>query len=155
MVRRFRDTGHLLRLAGLFALGGGLFAIASLFMVPDGFGRYGHYRPGALADNRAPAPRYADTASCAGCHDDIVAARQGSRHVQVRCQACHGPLAAHAADPAADTPARPDAATLCLNCHRQLAARPAAFPQIEPVDHAGGESCLSCHNPHHPEPEGS
>ena len=42
MVRRLRDTEHLLRLAGLFAIGGGLFAIASLFMVPEGFGRYGH-----------------------------------------------------------------------------------------------------------------
>jgi len=155
MVRRLRDTEHLLRLAGLFAIGGGLFAIASLFMVPEGFGRYGHYRPGALDDNRAFAPRYADSASCAGCHDDIVAARQGSRHAAIRCQACHGPLAAHATDPTTATPARPDATTLCLTCHRQLAGRPAAFPQIEPDGHAGGESCRSCHNPHHPEPEGT
>lgn len=155
MIRRLRDTEHLLRLAGLFAIGGALFAIASLFEVPAGFGRYGHYRPGALDDNRAHVAHFADTASCAVCHDDIAASRQGSRHAQIRCQACHGPLARHADDPAAVTPTLPDPATLCLTCHRRLAARPAAFPQIDPGPHAGGESCVSCHNPHHPEPEGS
>lgn len=152
---RLRDMGHLLRLAGLFAAGGGLFALLSLVMVPDDFGQLGHYRTGALADNRLPELVHADGATCGDCHDDVVAIRRGSRHERVACQACHGPLAAHAADPAASMPVRPDPARLCLGCHARLIGRPTDFPQVEPVEHAGDQPCAACHQPHHPEPEGA
>lgn len=155
MAGRWRDSAHLLRMAGLFGVGLGLFALVSTFMVPDGFGRFGHYRAGALDDNRAPAPVYGDSRDCAQCHDDVVAARTGSRHETIACQACHGPLAAHVADPSAAVPERPDPTRLCVSCHQQLAGRPSGFPQVEPAEHAGDEPCASCHRPHHPEPEGA
>jgi hypothetical protein len=150
---RFRDVSHLIRMAALFAVGIGLFIVVSRLMVPKGFGQYGHFRAGALADNAAVPLAYADGADCAQCHDDIVAKRQGSKHATIHCQICHGPLAAHAADPSAMKPVLPDAATLCVRCHAQLAARPAKFPQVAPADHSGGSPCKDCHNPHHPEPE--
>ena len=155
MNERFRHVDHLLRMAALFAAGTALFFIVARLMVPKGFGEYGHYRSGALADNRAVPLAFADGAACAQCHDDIVASRQGSRHAALNCQVCHGPLAAHAADPSAAAPVLPDPAVLCVRCHGALAARPAKFPQVDPAEHAGGAPCKQCHNPHHPEPEAS
>ena len=130
MQRRFQDVEHLLRLAALFAGGFLLFIAIRWLLVPDDFGVYGHYRAGALADSRKPAPVFAGAASCADCHDDVVASRADGGHEDVRCEACHGPLARHADDPAALIPERPDAATLCLRCHLRDAAKPAGFPQV-------------------------
>lgn len=147
----FKDREHYLRAGILLAVGMVAFLAFRAFMVPKGFGTYGHYREGALADNRARPLTFAGHAACEECHVDVVELRVGSRHQRVNCEACHGALAAHAADPAAVTPKLPDAATLCLTCHAQNVARPAKFPQIDPKDHAGDEPCTTCHRPHHPE----
>ena len=53
MQKFFRDKEHLVRVAALFAAGFVLFVLARALFVPKGFGLYGHYRAGALADNRA------------------------------------------------------------------------------------------------------
>ncbi len=142
-------------MAALFVGGTLLFFGLSRLMVPPGYGEFGHYRAGALDDARQRPLVFADGNACGGCHDDIVTARQGSKHAQVRCQACHGALAAHAEDPSAQTPQLPDPVKLCVTCHTQLVGRPATFPQVDPADHSGGAPCRNCHNPHHPEPEGS
>jgi hypothetical protein len=150
---RFKDREHYLRAALLFGAGVALFLFARGFFVPRDFGLYGHFRPGALADNRSRPVAFAGMKACEECHDDVVKTREGSKHRQVHCEACHGALAAHAQDPSAVTPVPPEAKTLCLVCHLANSARPASFPQIDPVEHAGADPCLSCHGPHHPEPE--
>lgn len=150
MQSRFQDVEHLLRLAGIFACGLLLFIVIRWLLVPDDFGVYGHYRAGALADNRQPAPAFAGADACAECHDDVVAARVGGGHEGIRCEACHGALARHAADPVALVPERPDAATLCVRCHLSAVARPATFPQVDPIEHADGDPCDDCHLPHAP-----
>ncbi len=149
----FQDGQHLLRVAGLFAAGILLFLLMRGILVPESFGRYGHYRAGALADNRQRPMAFAGRAACLDCHSDVPEEQKGSRHERISCESCHGPLAAHAADPEKAKAVKPDPRTLCVQCHLVRVGRPAGFPQIDPQKHYDGGACQSCHKPHHPEPE--
>jgi hypothetical protein len=150
-MERFRDKEHLVRMAALFVAALGLFLVVRALLVPKGFGAYGHFRAGALKDNAARPLRFAGRAACADCHDDIVQKRKGSKHERVGCEACHGALAVHAADPEKLAPQKPDGKTVCLVCHLENVAKPKGFPQVDPQEHGDGGPCTSCHNPHHPE----
>ena len=150
MSSRFRDYEHVLRMAGLFAVGIALFLLVRAWLVPHDFGVYGHYRASAIEDNRARPVRFAGRAACAGCHDDVVTARKGSRHEHIGCEACHGALAVHAAGPDDARPARPDPRVTCIRCHDTRAGKPAALPQVDVKDHAPQGPCTECHQPHHP-----
>jgi hypothetical protein len=146
----FKDTGHLFRLAGLFVAGIVLFLVIRGFMVPSSFGQYGHYRGNALAEIAARPFNFAGHEACETCHTDVFDKKKGGKHAHVNCEACHGPLARHADDPASLTPARLDTAVLCVRCHETNAAKPRNFPQIVSVDHANGLPCETCHQPHTP-----
>ena len=151
MRRYLADSQHLLRAALLLVAGALLFVVMRAALVPEGFGEHGHYRSGALLDNQNPPLQFAGRAACEECHTDVVAARQGSKHERIGCEACHGPLAAHAADPGAAAPQRPDPQHLCLVCHMRKVTAPASFPQVNPAEHGAGQACASCHLPHHPD----
>jgi predicted CXXCH cytochrome family protein len=150
MSARFKDWEHLARVAGLFLAGLVAFLVLKAVFVPAGFGVYGHFRAGALDDNRARPLSYAGRVACAECHSDVVEVRQAGKHAAVSCEACHGPHAAHAADPSTTAARRPDAAQLCLVCHAANVAKPRSFPAIAVEEHAGTESCLTCHTAHNP-----
>lgn len=145
-----KDREHLLRLALLFAVGFTVFLIARAVLIPEGFGEYGHYRAGAIDDNRARPVKFAGQVACADCHGDVLETKAAGKHGTVRCEACHGALAAHAEDPASVVPEKPKAEVLCPVCHQKNVARPATFPQVDPKEHSGGESCSECHQPHSP-----
>jgi predicted CXXCH cytochrome family protein len=149
MPSRFKDSEHLLRLAGLFGVGILVFLVAQAVLVPADFGEFGHYRTGALAANRARPVAFAGEPACVACHADVGEAKSANRHRGVRCEACHGPQAVHAST-GENVPKRPDPATLCVRCHAASAARPASFPQVKAAEHAGGEICTSCHAAHAP-----
>lgn len=151
MGRLFKDKEHLVRMAALFAGGTLLFFVAKGLLVPKGFGVYGHYRAGALADNRGRTPAFAGRQACGDCHADVIEARQGSEHATVGCEACHGALARHAEDPDANKPVKPEPARVCLVCHLENVAKPKGFPQVDPTEHGDGQPCNECHKPHHPE----
>jgi hypothetical protein len=152
MRERFRDTEHLFRLALVFVALVVVFVAARAMLKPEGFGTYGHYRAGALQDNRAHALTFAGRAACLDCHQAIDDEKKTGAHVGVGCEACHGPQQAHVEDPASVVPARPVAKTLCLICHLENVAKPTGFPQIDPADHAGDFDCGTCHRPHVPLP---
>jgi hypothetical protein len=141
---------HLVRLAALFAGAALVFFAARAVLVPDDFGELGHYRAGALADAASRTAAFAGRASCLDCHGDAGDALHGGKHASVGCEACHGPLAAHAADPAEAKAVRPAAASLCPVCHERNVAKPRSFPQVELKEHAEGP-CSDCHAPHRPE----
>jgi hypothetical protein len=151
MADRFGHKGHLVRVAALFAAGLVAFFVLRALFVPEGFGVYGHYRAGAIEENRVHPVAFAGRAACVECHSDVPGAMKGGRHEAVRCEACHGPLAGHAGDPAEKKAARPDSRVLCARCHAANVARPARFPQVEVADHAGGEACTTCHGAHRPD----
>jgi len=152
MRQLFRDSEHLLRLALLFGAVGVAFLVARALLIPEGFGTYGHYRAGALEDNRARPVTFAGRAACLDCHDTVDAAKKAGKHAGVGCEACHGALAAHVDDPTSAAPAKLDPKTLCLVCHEENVAKPSGFPQIDPKNHAGDDPCQSCHAPHAPTP---
>lgn len=149
MGRPFPHSAHLVRMGVLLFAGLLAFVAARRMLVPPGFGRFGHYRPGALDDNRARSPVHAGKAACIACHTDVEDLRQGTPHAALSCEVCHGPQALHADDPAKAKPPRPKAPGLCLGCHQTLLARPKAFKQVDPKEHAG-DACLDCHSPHAP-----
>jgi hypothetical protein len=146
----FGSGEHLMRVLLLFAAGLIAFLGLKALLVPKDFGLHGHYRAGALADNRAHRVSYAGRAACADCHTDEPAALAKGKHARVGCESCHGALAVHAEDPEARKPALPEVPGLCLRCHGKTSGRPASFPQIDPADHAGEGRCTECHSPHDP-----
>jgi hypothetical protein len=149
MSRSPSPSAHLLRMALLFAAGLVVFLAVRALLVPQDFGRYGHYRPGAAEENRGRPLFHAGEGACADCHEDVAEAKAPGPHAGVRCEACHGPLKSHADDPEAVKPARPAVPALCLRCHREDGARPSGFPAVD-GSHGGGEPCLGCHKPHDP-----
>ncbi len=150
-MERFKDKEHLVRMAALFLGALAIFLVFRALMVPKGFGTYGHYREGALADSAGRPLHFAGRKACEECHTDIADQRKGSKHEKVSCEACHGPLAEHAADPDKLKPQKPDGKTLCLVCHAENVAKPKGFPQVNPQEHGDGGPCTGCHKPHHPE----
>jgi len=123
MGRIFGHREHLVRVAGLFLAAIVVFAMLQFLLIPEGFGRYGHYRAGALDDARAHPLVYAGRAACLDCHADAADAAKGGGHARVHCEACHGPLASHAGE------------ELCTTCH--VAHRPAIPPDV-PTSVSGG-----------------
>jgi hypothetical protein len=152
-MRIFEHGSHLIRAAALLLGGVVVFVVLRGLLVPAGFGELGHYRFGALAANQDRPLHFAGRTACEECHTDVAAVRKGSKHERIGCEACHGPLAAHAADPGAVKPELPDGKSICLVCHRVDASAPAGFPKIDPKDHGDGAACNTCHKPHHPEIE--
>ena len=168
---RFRHATHLVRMASLFGVGFTAFLIARWALVPADFGTFGFYRAGAIEDARVRPIAYAGRASCESCHvgkyehefadpehppADLV---KDNRHSVLRCESCHGPLAAHAIDQkkkeageeGADIPVALVAADkLCLGCHREITGRPEFQPQVLVGDHGDDDKCDSCHRPHRP-----
>jgi uncharacterized CHY-type Zn-finger protein len=146
----FKDAGHLFRFAGLFVLAFLVFLVVRQYVVPKSFGQYGHYRGAAIGEIAAHPVKYAGHDSCETCHADVLDVKKAGKHAHVNCEACHGPLAKHADDPASVTPVLPDTAVLCVRCHTASAAKPKGFPQVVPEDHSTGLPCQTCHKPHSP-----
>ena len=145
----FKDAGHLLRFAGLFVIAFLVFWVIRSYVVPKTFGQYGHYRAAAMTEIAAHPARFAGHEACETCHSDVMDVKNKGKHEGVNCEACHGALAAHAADPTV-TPAKLDTAVLCIRCHGAGAARPKTFPQVVADEHSNGVPCETCHQPHSP-----
>jgi hypothetical protein len=150
MRRIFNGTEHLIRLAAIGIVLVLVFLAIRYVLIPADFGKYGHYRPGSLDEIAARPPVFAGRQACAACHDDIVTAKSKGPHVDVGCEACHGPLGRHAQDFTSQKPLLPDTAKLCPTCHEADAAKPKTFPQVVSREHAAGMACGACHNPHQP-----
>jgi len=144
-----RDAEHLGRVAALFLLGVVGFFLAQRLLVPEGFGKHGHYRAGATEERRQLPTVFAGRAACEECHTDVAETNAKGKHARPACEACHGALAVHAADPSVK-PTRPDGRALCLRCHTELVGRPSSFPQIDVAEHAPKGACTECHAAHDP-----
>ena len=145
-----KEASHILRLALLFAIGGILFMFIRQQVVPSGFGKYGHFREGALADVRSRPITYAGRETCVMCHDEVATVLKTGKHAGVGCEACHGPQAKHAENSDTIKPVLPVARQLCVVCHEANASKPKGFPQVVSKQHYDGGDCKSCHVPHKP-----
>lgn len=151
----FKDKEHLVRMAGIFAVGIVLFFILQLALVPDTFGLYGHYRASAIGEERGRPLVYAGRAACSTCHAAVVETQKNGSHATLGCEGCHGPLLKHAAAPKSEKPAKLAAAKLCANCHEKNIARPKWHKQVDAAEHSSGEPCTSCHEAHAPQMGGA
>ena len=145
-----RSSEHLIRVVLLLALGTVGFLLIKRAGTPAEFGKYGHFRPGSMDDVRARPIKFAGREACEACHSDQVDAKSKGKHVNVGCEACHGPLGQHAQDPGSVVPKLPDTAVLCVLCHEANSAKPKSFPQVVSADHSAGLACHTCHKPHNP-----
>lgn len=132
-------------------------------LVPEGFGKTGHYRADAPAEEAARAPVHQGAARCAECHDEQSTRHDKDVHVSVACENCHGAGDRHVAAQEGAGPADDDrmfrdlAPANCLACHARLVARPKLFPTIEVAAHYAlvgvkdrDTRCQACHDPHEP-----
>lgn len=149
-MKTFQDSGHLFRLAIVFAGALVAFLIVRAMLVPQSFYEYGHYRGAALGELAAKPINYAGHQACEMCHSDIAETKSHGKHAHVNCESCHGPLDKHAEDPTALKPTLPDTAVICARCHQKNIAKPVAFPQVDAPEHSSGVECKTCHNPHTP-----
>lgn len=150
LLGRWKDSIHLIRPAAVFVAGIVLFLVIRQLVVPPTFGRFGHYRAAALDEIRARPARYAGQEACAGCHLEQAGIRDKGKHAGVSCEACHGPAARHAEDPASMKPPKPAEAAFCAGCHEKDTAKPAWFRQVQTSEHMGQMRCTECHSAHSP-----
>lgn len=149
-----KDVQHLLRVAVIFAAVFAAFLGARKLLIPESFGRLGHYRANAVEEFAAQPPHYAGEAACKRCHPQPAADKAGSSHRSISCESCHGALSAHVNEPkSAAGPRRPKEAELrafCGHCHEKSLSKPAKFPQIDVKKHYPDGPCNMCHQPHKP-----
>lgn len=150
MVHFWREAEHLIRLGLLFLAFVVLFLVVRAALIPPGFGELGHFRPGALLDNRIRTPVFAGREACADCHDDVGSTLAAGAHAKVSCESCHGPLRGHVDDPSTAKPSALAVVQLCSLCHAANPARPKDHPQIDIEPHREGAACSDCHDAHAP-----
>ncbi len=137
---------------GIFVVVASVALGVAAFVAASSYAQYGAVKNAPNAQAWAGlTPRFAGQAICASCHASEAGTQDASIHVNVSCENCHGPLAAHAASEAAAAgeprPGKPTS-EICATCHVAVAGRPAAFPQIDRATHYSGDQCLRCHDPH-------
>jgi hypothetical protein len=160
--RRTKYNTHVIRLV-IVLLAAGLLAIgARAALLPAGFGKYGHYRAGAVEDEARREIRNMTNDSCLACHPDIKRVHLDGVHKTVSCEFCHGPLADHVKDNQVigKLPVKRDLEIkdLCLRCHNQIIrARPGeaikmiAMPKhLEEKQVQVEHNCNQCHHVHSP-----
>ncbi|MEK7721592.1 MAG: cytochrome c3 family protein [Elusimicrobiota bacterium] len=148
-----KDIQHLLRVAVIFiAAFIGFMGIRKL-LVPESFGKLGHYRADAVGEFAALTRHYAGEPACKRCHAQQVSDKAKSGHRSVSCESCHGALLSHADNPKLVKPDKPkevEMRVFCGHCHEKSPSRPAKFPQINLREHNPDASCNTCHQPHQP-----
>ncbi len=139
------------RLLMLFAVIVGLFLLARHLLVPDSFGKYGHYRANAIDENLAFKAKHLGDDACKECHEEQVVMRDSSEHKIIACEACHGPGYKHVENPDTTNVIKPHGREFCGTCHAKNAARSIEnVKQIDIKQHNTESVCTECHNPHEP-----
>jgi hypothetical protein len=118
-------------------------------LVPEGFGKYGHYRPGAVEDRRQLPNVFAGRAACEECHTDIAETKAKGKHAAAGLRS----LPRSARHPRrrsfrqADAARRPHGLPAVPYRARRTSA---SFPQIDVAEHAPKGLCTECHAAHDP-----
>jgi hypothetical protein len=144
-------TARMASLVGILVVAASVALGVVAFAATTFYEQYGAVRNGPNADAWAGlAPRFVGQAACASCHETQAAMQDSSVHVDVSCESCHGPGAAHAVsdDAAREIALSEPTGGICITCHAVAAGRPASFPQVDLVAHYSGGECLRCHDPH-------
>jgi len=127
-----------------------IFLIARHFLIPESFGKYGHYRANSMDEIAALPANYAGKAVCIDCHNTEAALLASDAHSGLSCEVCHGPGAKHADDQEKNLLPKPGTREFCGKCHSiNPARRTEVINQIDIKTHnIERENCIDCHNPH-------
>ena len=141
---------QLKRLIPLFAIFITLFLVVRSFLVPESFGKLGHYRFNSIAENAQKPLIYAGIDACDECHSDRIEEMKKDLHTGISCESCHGPGSTHIANPDSIKPFKPSSREFCGMCHSVNASRSKLIHQVDLKEHNVGKKCIECHNPHLP-----
>lgn len=149
-----KDVQHLIRVVVIFAVVFIGFLSVRKLLVPESFGKLGHYRANAVDEFAAQPGRYAGEPACKKCHAQQASDKAKSSHRSISCESCHGALLAHVENPKSGSrPRKPKEAEVrafCGHCHAKSVSRPARFPQVDVAAHNPDAPCSMCHQPHQP-----
>lgn len=148
-----KDIRHLVRVAATFVVVITLFLVVRSFLVPESYGRMGHYRADCVKETEAMEIKYMGEKECSACHAKQHGDKRRSSHRGIACESCHGAAHAHVKSPATAKPIliMPDQARkFCRRCHEENVSRPKDFAQVNMHTHNPGLPCTGCHNPHSP-----
>ncbi len=155
-------THIIILLVILIILGVGGFFARKTFL-PEAFGKYGHYRPGAIEDEIKRPLRNKTNDSCLDCHPFIKKIHLKGVHKTVSCEMCHSAYANHIDEGGkliAKMPLKQgkEIKDLCLRCHNKvIKARPeTSIKVVELPNHLEEKkvrtdhNCDQCHHVHAP-----
>jgi hypothetical protein len=127
-----------------------LFLVARHFLIPESFGKYGHYRANSMDEIAAIPTHYVGKEVCADCHDTEAAKLASDLHKGLTCEVCHGPGSLHIEDQEKGILVKPGSREFCGTCHNINAARRTeVIHQIDIKTHnIERVNCIDCHNPH-------
>ena len=127
-----------------------LFLVARHFLIPESFGKYGHYRANSMDEIAALPIHYAGKSVCVDCHDTEALKLSSDLHSGLTCEVCHGSGAKHVDDPENNKLEKHGSREFCGRCHSFNAARRTeVIHQIDIKTHnIEKENCIDCHNPH-------
>jgi len=162
--KRYKSSyfAHVLKLAVILIIAGGLAIYARGLFLPETMGQYGHYRGSDIQDQRDVTIRNKTNDSCFECHRPVRTIHKAGVHKDVSCEVCHGPYADHVKDGKVigKLPVKrgDDIKTLCLRCHNQIIqARPTnqikviTMPlHLEEKKVQVTHNCNQCHMVHDP-----
>lgn len=120
-------------------------------LVPESFGKYGHYRANSLDDNKMRTAYYKGEAVCASCHQDVFDLKDSDLHSEISCETCHPPKIDNQTECETNPPVVKGTIEFCSQCHAMNLGRfRKGVPQLVVKDHKGDKNCIECHNPHAP-----
>jgi len=139
----------------------GTILVARSIVMPDSWGKYGHYRADYIDEEASRAIKYGQNDSCMSCHEEVVELKNEGKHKRLSCEMCHSPLSEHVKDGKkfADMHVAKDddLDKTCLRCHQtNVIGRPKDFPTIDKKEHLKSKRvradhhCNQCHTVHHP-----
>lgn len=139
------------RLALVFAIFIALFLVLRSFLVPDTFGKNGHYRGASLLENEQFEIHYAGQKACFECHQDIEDLKALDVHSTIACETCHGTGQKHYTSGDKADIFKPAGREFCGSCHAKNAAKlKSTINQVDLKEHNVGKNCTECHNAHQP-----
>ena len=158
-----RHAKHIFRGTILLIIVISTIMIGLRLFVPESFGKYGYYRGDNLKEQMSiPVVWQKErNKSCNECHSENTFKKMASRHKNVPCMNCHGPITEHISVSNKKIAKMPIVSSWrhCARCHQKLAARAQVIPQVEILEHLKDQDvnlspdvCIECHNPHNPKP---
>ncbi|SMC38259.1 hypothetical protein SAMN02746065_101269 [Desulfocicer vacuolatum DSM 3385] len=153
---------RLIAVATTLVVATGIGFVVKAQLIPDSFGKYGHYRANAIDEEVQRPIRHGTNTSCLKCHTYEAAIHLKGRHNTISCEFCHGTYADHVSNgkKSGTLPVKKNTeiSTLCLRCHNteikarsQAVIKTVAMPQhLESQEVKLTHTCNQCHHVHAP-----